>query len=55
MTNNARDWDASARNRSARLARAAPLIDGKVVEASRATALLEALLEPGDRVCLEGN
>ncbi|HVE51377.1 MAG TPA: malonate decarboxylase subunit alpha [Casimicrobiaceae bacterium] len=55
MTTNARDWDASARNRSDRLARAAPLIDGKVVEASRATALLEALLEPGDRVCLEGN
>ncbi|WP_029013488.1 malonate decarboxylase subunit alpha [Niveispirillum irakense] len=50
-----RDWDTTTRNRDQRLARAAPLTRGKVVQADDATALLEAVLEPGDRVCLEGN
>src|SRR4051812_48220545 len=44
-----------ARNREARLARAAALSQGKVVAAGDAGALLERVLEPGDRVCLEGN
>src|SRR3954468_19647432 len=44
-----------ARNREARLARAAALSQGKVVAAADAGALLERVLEPGDRVCLEGN
>ncbi|MFV3074980.1 malonate decarboxylase subunit alpha [Niveispirillum fermenti] len=48
-------WDTASRNRDARLARAAPLVRGKGVEAADAAALLEAVLEPGDRVCLEGN
>jgi malonate decarboxylase alpha subunit len=48
-------WDTQRRSREARLVRARPLADGKHVDASRATALLEALIEPGDRVCLEGN
>ncbi|WP_448202472.1 malonate decarboxylase subunit alpha [Azospirillum sp. sgz302134] len=50
-----RDWNIQARNREARLARAAHLARGKRVEATDARALLEAVLEPGDRVCLEGN
>ena len=44
-----------ARNRDARLERAAHLTSAKLVPASEARALLEAVLEPGDRVCLEGN
>jgi malonate decarboxylase alpha subunit len=50
-----RDWNTQARNRQARLARAAPLTRGKEVKAADVGALLEAVLEPGDRVCLEGN
>ncbi|MBY6261267.1 malonate decarboxylase subunit alpha [Azospirillum sp. 412522] len=50
-----RDWNLQGRNRDARLARAAGLADGKRVAAADARALLEAVLEPGDRVCLEGN
>jgi malonate decarboxylase alpha subunit len=52
---NSKQWTSSAQNRSDRLARAASLAEGKRVEATRATALLEAVIEPGDRVCLEGN
>ncbi len=47
--------DEQRRSREARLARAHPLASGKHVEAANASALLEAVLEPGDRVCLEGN
>jgi malonate decarboxylase alpha subunit len=53
-----RTWDTARRDRAARLARAravAPAPDGRWVAADRVTALLEAVLEPGDRVCLEGN
>src|SRR5215213_6449651 len=50
-----RDWNTLARNREARLARAAALSQGKVVAAADAGALLERVLEAGDRVCLEGN
>ncbi len=50
-----RTWDAQRRSRDARLARARALASGKHVDAANATALLEAVLEPGDRVCLEGN
>ncbi|WP_434621074.1 malonate decarboxylase subunit alpha [Azospirillum sp. B2RO_4] len=50
-----RDWNLQGRNRDERLARAAGLADGKRVTAANARALLEAVLEPGDRVCLEGN
>jgi malonate decarboxylase alpha subunit len=50
-----RDWNVQARNRQARLARAAALARGKEVAAADIGALLEAVLEPGDRVCLEGN
>jgi malonate decarboxylase alpha subunit len=48
-------WDRQRRGREARLARARPLAEGRWVEAGRLVPLLEALLEPGDRVCLEGD
>ena len=50
-----RDWNLQGRNRDTRLARAAGLTEGKRVATANARALLEAVLEPGDRVCLEGN
>jgi len=50
-----RDWNTEAKNREARVTRASPLANGKIVAASDATALLEAVIECGDRVCLEGN
>lgn len=50
-----RDWSLQSRNRKARLDRAAAHASGKVVEAANIGALLEAVIEPGDRVCLEGN
>lgn len=52
-------WNTLAQNRDARLARAAASIDdamdGKAVPAARLADLLYAVLECGDRVCLEGN
>ncbi|MEO7010180.1 MAG: malonate decarboxylase subunit alpha, partial [Caldimonas sp.] len=51
-------WSAQAENRRGRLQRAASAVPhgtGKRVDASRIVALLEAVIEPGDRVCLEGN
>lgn len=50
-----RNWSSLADNRNSRLARAASLVSGKRVRAEAATALLAAVLEPGDRVCIEGN
>jgi malonate decarboxylase alpha subunit len=51
----ARDWGTQARNRTDRLARASALTDGKRVAPAEIRTLLEAVIEPGDRVCLEGN
>ncbi|HSV78099.1 MAG TPA: malonate decarboxylase subunit alpha [Ramlibacter sp.] len=52
-------WNTRARNRQARLARAGERLagqaEGKCVPAELAVQLLEAAIEPGDRVCLEGN
>ena len=50
-------WTRQRSNRAARLARAASLagVSGKAVDSDAAVALLEALIEPGDRVCLEGD
>lgn len=54
-----RIWDHRARQRSARQARAASELGtslrGKQVAAERSVDLLNAVLEPFDRVCLEGN
>ncbi len=48
-------WNLQGRSRAQRLARARPLAAGKQVQAAATGALLQALIEPGDRVCLEGN
>ncbi|MDY0746667.1 malonate decarboxylase subunit alpha [Paucibacter sp. R3-3] len=56
---NRENWNTRAERRSARLARAGEALpgqlDGKRVATAAAAALLSAVLEPGDRVCLEGN
>jgi malonate decarboxylase alpha subunit len=51
----ARTWDTARRSRAARLARARAVAPGRWVAPDRVTALLEAIVEPGDRVCLEGD
>jgi len=50
-------WTRQRTNRAARLARAAALagVHAKTVDDGAIVALLEALIEPGDRVCLEGD
>ena len=48
-------WDTLARNKAARIERARSLADGKVVATEQAVALFEAVLEPGDKVCIEGD
>jgi len=50
--------DAWAKERGLKVAKleaAAHLADGKVVPAAKAKALLEAVIRPGERVCLEGD
>ena len=52
-------WNQQAQSRTRRLARAAAVLGhglrGKQVDPSNTIKLLTAILEPGDRVCLEGN
>lgn len=52
-------WQAEAGGRRGRLARAAAALGdragGKLVDTEDVVALLEAVIEPGDRVCLEGD
>ncbi|HYL03098.1 MAG TPA: malonate decarboxylase subunit alpha [Steroidobacteraceae bacterium] len=48
-------WCSRREHKARRLARAAPHVDGKLVRRADIVAVLEALLEPGDRVALEGN
>ncbi|MDB5762669.1 MAG: mdcA [Herminiimonas sp.] len=54
-----RIWNTQQTNRAARLARAqaalGPALSGKLFPAERIADLLHQVLEPGDRVCLEGN
>jgi malonate decarboxylase alpha subunit len=54
-----RNWNSRADNRAARLARAAQALGarlrGKLLSADAIGPLLEAVIEPFDRVCLEGN
>ena len=55
----ARAWDTQDRSRTNRLARAqsrlSTKLKGKIVAAGDIVTLLESVIEPGDRVCLEGN
>jgi malonate decarboxylase alpha subunit len=52
-------WNTKTANRNARLARVSQALGaqrtGKCVATEAVGKLLEAALEPGDRVCLEGN
>ena len=48
-------WDTQRRSRAARLERARAFSVGKEVDAAAIGALLQAVIEPGDRICLEGN
>ncbi|MER2540371.1 MAG: malonate decarboxylase subunit alpha [Azonexus sp.] len=51
----ARQWDSLRQSRGRRLERAASLGFGKEIPVDRIIDLLEAVIQPGDRVCLEGN
>ena len=48
-------WQEARAVRDTRLQAGAKLAKGKIVDARDATALLEAVIRPGDRVCLEGD
>ena len=48
-------WDSLRQSRNRRLNRAADLGLDRLIPASRTVELLEAVIEPGDRVCIEGN
>ncbi len=50
-----RDWDTLRQSRARRLERAASLGFGREIPVDRIIDLLEAVIQPGDRVCLEGN
>jgi malonate decarboxylase alpha subunit len=47
-------WNTLAENRRQRLERGWS-VGGRIVDPLKITALLEAVIEPGDRVCIEGN
>ncbi|MEN5068565.1 malonate decarboxylase subunit alpha [Stenotrophomonas sp. TWI1183] len=51
----ARDWNTLANRRQARLQRATDAGLGRLVPHAEVPRLLHTVLEPGDRVCLEGN
>ena len=48
-------WDTQRRSRAERLERARRITPTKQVETGNIAALLQAVIESGDRVCLEGN
>jgi malonate decarboxylase alpha subunit len=48
-------WNTRRRRKDERLARVASLVEGGCFEARDAVAVLQELIEPGDRLCLEGN
>lgn len=50
-----RVWNRLATDQAARIASAAHLANGKIVDAADAVALIETILRRGDRVCIEGN
>src|ERR1700728_166704 len=49
------DWQKQRSERSARLNAGSHYASGKMVSPDKATAFLEAVIRPGDRVCLEGD
>ncbi len=50
-----KNWQQGRQARDARIEAGAKLAKGKIVAASDATRLMEAVIRPGDRVCLEGD
>jgi malonate decarboxylase alpha subunit len=50
-----KNWQQGREARNARIEAGAKLAKGKIVEAHDATRLMEAVIRPGDRVCLEGD
>ena len=49
------DWQSERRVRDDRLKAGSKFAKGKILAANDATALLEAVVRPGDRICLEGD
>jgi malonate decarboxylase alpha subunit len=50
-----RQWDTRKRVRAERIAAGASFADGKLIDVDRLVDFFEAVLRPGDRVCLEGD
>jgi malonate decarboxylase alpha subunit len=50
-----RDWNSKQKARAARVAAGSRFATGKLVAPADLTSFLEAVLRPGDRVCLEGD
>lgn len=55
MSTSKAQWQRQRDQRQDRLNAASHVVNGKVVAADQTKALLEAVLRPGDRVCLEGD
>jgi hypothetical protein len=49
------DWETERQTREARMKAASRFADDKIVTEAQTTALLEAIIRPGDRVCVEGD
>jgi malonate decarboxylase alpha subunit len=49
------DWQSERRSRDEQLDAGGKFAEGKMVAPGDATALLEAVTRPGDRICLEGD
>jgi malonate decarboxylase alpha subunit len=49
------DWQTERRARDERLGAGSKFAAGKLVPPNDTTALLEAVIRPGDRICLEGD
>lgn len=50
-----RQWNSLALNKNTRLERARSITSSKIVNAADIVRLFEAVIEPGDKVCIEGN
>jgi len=50
-----KSWTVRRERKKKRLLRLACYCDGRVIQKGNMVAAMEELLEPGDRVCLEGN
>ena len=49
------DWQTERRTRKERIKAGSAFAQGKMVSKEHTKALLEAVIRPGDRVCLEGD